>query len=248
MARPGLAVEPAPYFWLISRSGLSQFKKTVGITPVLGGDQHEGLCADGGTARALDFAFARRLASNKIVQPDRQWSELDDAALVEAYRKHSMQAAFTELVSRYEHRLLRVLQRMVNDHALAEELCQRTLIKAAFNLHKLRDTQAFYAWLLMVARGTALDELKHYSRRNRDPYEDALVGVEDPEPSHSMKNAIHVVLDRLSPEDRMVVILADLEQLSVAEIAQVLGTKEGAAKMRIKRARERFRSIYEEMT
>lgn len=182
------------------------------------------------------------------MQPDRQWSDLDDASLVEAYRKHSTQAAFAELVSRYEQRLFRVLLGMVNDPALAEELCQRTLVKAALNLHKLRDTKAFYAWLLMMARGTAIDELKHYSRRNRDPYEDTMVGVEDPEPSHSVKNAIHAVLGRLSPEDRIAVILADLEQLSVAEIAQVLGTKESAAKMRIKRARERFRIIYEEMT
>jgi RNA polymerase sigma-70 factor, ECF subfamily len=206
------------------------------------------MCVFRGTAGALGIIFIPRLALIRIVHPDRHWSELDDASLIEAYREHSAQAAFAELVTRYERRLFRVLLGMVNDAALAEELCQRTLVKAALNLDKLRDTQAFYAWLLMVARGTALDELKHYSRRNQDPYEDALVGVEDPEPSHSVKNAIRAVLGRLSPEDRMVVILADLEQLSVAEIAQALGTKESAAKMRIKRARARFRSIYEEMT
>ncbi len=178
----------------------------------------------------------------------RHWSELDDGALVDAYREHSTDAAFAELVNRYERRLFRVLVGMVSDPALAEELCQRTLVKAAFNLDKLRDSQAFYAWLLMVARGTALDELKRYARRNRDPYEDAMVGHENPVASHGVKNAIRIVLDRLSPEDRMAVILADLEQLSVTEIAQALGTKESAAKMRVKRARERFRSMYEELT
>lgn len=165
---------------------------------------------------------------------------------MEAYRDHATEAAFAELVMRYKPRLFRVLQNMVNDPALADELCQRTLVKAALNLGQLRDSHAFSSWLLHVARGTALDELKQYARRHRDPYEDSLVGVE--EPSHGIKEAIRAVLDRLSPEDRLTVVLADLEELTVAEIASILGTKESAAKMRIKRARARFRSIYERMT
>jgi RNA polymerase sigma-70 factor (ECF subfamily) len=183
-----------------------------------------------------------------IVQFKHNWSKLDDGALVEAYRKHAMEAAFAELITRYKQRLFHVLVRLVNDVALAEELCQRTLVKATFNLHKLRDSQAFYAWLLVMAKGTAKDELKHYSRRNREPYEDALMGAENPEPLHTTKDAIRVVLGRLSAEDRLIVLLADLEQLSVAEIAGRLGTKESAAKMRIKRARARFRTMYRQIT
>jgi RNA polymerase sigma-70 factor (ECF subfamily) len=182
------------------------------------------------------------------VQPGIDWSKLDDGALVEAYRERAVDAAFAVLVSRYEGRLFRVLVGMVSDVDLAEELCQRTFVKAVFNLDKLRDSQAFYAWLLMVARGTALDEQRQYARRNRDPYEEALVGAENPESSHSVKDAIRTVLGRLSPKDGLAVILADLQQLSVAEIAQAFGTKESAAKMRIKRARERFRSIYQDLT
>lgn len=175
------------------------------------------------------------------------WSDLDDGSLVEAYRNHSADAAFSELVRRYQQRLFRVLVGMVNDPVLAEELCQRTLVKAALNLHQLHDSQAFYGWLLRVARTQALDELKRYARRNRDPFEDSLMGSVDPGDSHGVKSLIRAVLGRLSPEERLTVLLADLEQRSIEEIAEILGTKHSATKMRITRARARFRSIYQEM-
>ena len=175
------------------------------------------------------------------------WSELDDGSLVEAYRTHAAEAAFAELVHRYQPRLFRVLVGMVNDAALAEELCQRTLVKAALNLDQLDDGQAFYAWLLRVARTQALDELRKYSRRKTDPFEDSHLGSVDPGASHGIKSTIRAVLGRLTPEERMAVLLADLEQRSIEEIAEILGTKESATKMRISRARARFRSIYQEM-
>ena len=175
------------------------------------------------------------------------WSELDDGSLVEAYRNHAAEAAFAELVHRYQSRLFKVLVGMVNDAALAEELCQRTLVKAALNLDQLQDSQAFYAWLLRVARTQALDEFKKYSRRNTDPFEDNHLGSVDPGVNHGIKSTIRAVLGRLTPDERMTLLLADLEQRSIEEIAEVLGIKQSATKMRIARARARFRSIYQEM-
>ena len=172
---------------------------------------------------------------------------MDDASLVEAYRDHAVQAAFAELVHRYQQRLFRVLVGMVNDAALAEELCQRALVKAALHIDQLGDGQAFYGWLLRVARTTALDELKKYGRRNRDPYEDRLMGTVSHEYQSDVKEVIRAVLGQLSPEERLTILLADLEQRSVAEIGQILGTKNSATKMRISRARTRFRTIYEDM-
>lgn len=176
-----------------------------------------------------------------------RWSDLDDGALVDAYRHHGNDAAFAELVRRYQERLFRVLVGMVSDPILAEELCQRTLVKAALNMHQLNDGQAFYGWLLQVARTQALDELKRYARRKRDPYEESLMGSVDPGANHSEKNLVRAILGRLSPEERMTVLLADWEQRSIEEISEILGTKTSATKMRINRARSRFRAVYEEM-
>ena len=176
-----------------------------------------------------------------------RWSDLDDGSLVEAYRNHAAEAAFAELVHRYEQRLFRVLVGMVNDPALAEELCQRSLVKAALNLHQLHDSQAFYGWLLRVAKTQALDELKQYARRNSDPFEERHMKSVDPGVNHGVKSLIRAVLGRLSPEDRLAVLLADLEQRSIEEISEIMGTKPSATKMRITRARARFRSIYQEM-
>lgn len=175
------------------------------------------------------------------------WKELDDGALVEAYRTHAQEAAFAELVQRYQQRLFRVLVGMVSDPGLAEELCQRALVKAALNLHQLTDAQAFYGWLLRVARTAALDELKKYAHRHQDPLEKALTATV-PRENHHVNHVIRTVLKRLNPDERIIVLLADLEQLTIEEIGEILGTKTSATKMRITRARSRFRDIYEEMT
>ena len=106
----------------------------------------------------LDFCRLTGLCCARLVQ--RPWSELDDGMLIAAYRKHAAEAAFSELVHRYEGRLFRVLMGMVGDIDLAEELCQRALVKAALNLDQLSNGHAFYAWLLRVARYAALDEMK----------------------------------------------------------------------------------------
>lgn len=176
-----------------------------------------------------------------------RWSDLDDGALVEAYRNQAADAAFAELVRRYQPRLFRVLVGMVNDPILAEELCQRTLVKAALNMHQLNKAQAFYGWLLRVARTQALDELKHYARRNRDPFEESLMGTVDPGANHTEKHLVRAILGRLSPDERLAVLLADWEQRSTEEISKILGLKLSATKMRITRARSRFRAVYKEM-
>lgn len=176
------------------------------------------------------------------------WSELDDGTLIRAYRDQAAEAAFSELVHRYEGRLFRVLVGMVSDPALAEELCQRALVKAALSLDQLTKGQAFYSWLLRVARSAALDELKKHANANHDVYEEVMRDSAADSPNHGIKDAIRSVLKRLTDEDRMALLLSDLEQLTIEEISMVLGTNRSATKMRISRARSRFRDLYEELT
>ena len=179
-----------------------------------------------------------------------EWQTLSDMELVRAYREHQVDQAFATLVRRYHVRLFRVLTGILGgDKHLAEELCQRTLIKAALNIEQLRQEQAFYGWLLKVARGTAIDELRSLERRRRRE-EPAPAGVQAPDPTAAIatKDAVARVLGSMDPDDRLVLVLADLEKHTMSELADVLDCKESAAKMRLKRARERFKHIYSEMS
>lgn len=168
-----------------------------------------------------------------------------DLELVADYRAGS-DYAFGLLVQRYQLRLFRVLLGMVRDPALAEELCQRVLVKAALRIDQLRDGVAFYGWLLAIARATALDELRKQKHRRYEPLE--AVHEEGRASGLDVRQTVNAVLAEMTPEDRMAVILADLQELAMDEVAEALGVKLSAAKMRVKRARERFRAIYGERT
>ena len=175
--------------------------------------------------------------------PAKQWESLEDAELVDMYRTTGVDAAFAELVRRYQVRLFRVLLGMTSDGALAEELAQRALVKAATRIDQLKDGQAFYAWLLSIARGTALDERRAPRVRLRAS-EDSL--AQRPTTADlGVQHSVRQVLAQLAPEEAMTLVLADLQGMSMHEIATALGVGESAAKMRVKRARQRFRDLYQ---
>ncbi len=179
-------------------------------------------------------------------QPKNSWSELSDQDLVSRYRDNGLDAAFAELVRRYQDRLFGVVVGIVNKRGLGEELCQRSFIKAALRIDQLKDPQAFYAWLIAIARTTALDELRNMQRqRDRQqafaqnlPKEDQTTA--DPE----LRHTVCTVLGQMDPNDRLVILLADFQELSTKELSIALQIKESAVKMRVKRSRDRFRKLF----
>lgn len=177
------------------------------------------------------------------------WDALSDEELISIYMERQIDQAFGALVRRYQVRLFRIIVGMVGDPSLAEELCQRALVKAALRLDQLREGQAFYAWLITVARATVIDEIRSNERRKRREEASAPIDeADDAAERHHVKDAVRNVLAQLAPDDRLVLVLADLEKHSMTELAAILECGESAAKMRLKRARERFRSLYEEMS
>lgn len=171
---------------------------------------------------------------------------LSDHELLEDYRDHGRQAALAELVRRYQTRLFRVILGMVADSGLAEELTQQAFVKAATRLDQLRDGQAFYAWLITIARSVTFDELRRRQRRPTGLLEGGAPPVEpSTQPTHDVKQAVRATLAALTPEERLVIILADLQGLSMKEIAVAVGLGLSATKMRLQRARARFRELYE---
>ena len=171
----------------------------------------------------------------------RQWSDLDDAELVDIYRESGTEAAFETLVRRYQVRLFRLILGLIGDAPLAEELCQQAFVKAALRLEQLREPAAFYGWLLRIGRAATMDELRKRKRRESLPVDTTSEGVD---PNHETKLAVRRVLEAMTPDDRDILLLADLERMTMREIAATLGINESAAKMRLKRARERFREEF----
>ena len=165
-----------------------------------------------------------------------------DAYLVAQFRG-GIDAAFAALVDRHGTSLYRFLLAMVHDEVVAEELAQAALVKAARRIDQLLDGQAFMSWLLAVARTTALDHLRARHPERHRPLDEAPVAVSSSDAEVVLD--VRRVMARISSDDREVLLAADLLQLSMEELAEALEIAVSAAKMRVQRARARFRASYD---
>lgn len=161
------------------------------------------------------------------------------------------EAAFPLLYRRYERRLLAFLVPYVGDLALAEDLLQETFLRVFRQRASYEPRGAFRTWLFAIARNLALD---HFRRRRGSPeaiplpQEEGVAGTDPGWVPDATPDALGVLVGReaaaslraalleLPEEDRAVILLSRLEGLRYREIAEILGSTEGAVKVRAHRA------------
>jgi RNA polymerase sigma-70 factor (ECF subfamily) len=179
-------------------------------------------------------------------------SRVSDARLVEEARSGD-QAAFGELVQRYEKRLLRVILRFVRDPDLAEDLAQETFLRVYERMEQYDPARRFGPWLFRIGVNLTLDYLRRRKRRGwtslfseggRDQWPD--LAVPDPRTNIDLHQEVWTVVDRLPERYRTVLVLRDLEGFSTSEIAAILDRKEATVRWRLAEARNRFQEFWEQ--
>ncbi len=165
--------------------------------------------------------------------------------------------SFEQLFERHRQRVAAIAGRFFPHAPQVEEIVQETFIKAYFGLtnfshHKV---DSFAHWLARIAFNCCYDELRRQSRSPERMSADfdaaerrqlrALTGVEGStlESTAINRDLAHKLLRLLSAEDRLVLVLLDVEGLSVAEIAQLLGWSSPKVKIRAFRARADLRRL-----
>jgi RNA polymerase sigma-70 factor (ECF subfamily) len=137
------------------------------------------------------------------------------------------------------------LARLTGDLARAQELSQETFLRAYRALAQGERWDNPRAWLYRVASRLATDD---YRRRKLLEWLPLLDTEPDPAPNHEVavdeQAAVQSTLDKLPPKYRVPLVLYTYEERSVAEIAETLGLSTSAVKMRLCRAREKFRRTY----
>jgi RNA polymerase sigma-70 factor (ECF subfamily) len=176
-----------------------------------------------------------------------------DQLLVERARAGE-RAAFDQLVSRYQRRLMRLLTRLLNDPAEAEDVVQETFIKAYRALRHFRGDAAFYTWLYRIAINTAknalLNRKRHVASQRVEPSlsrpegsneDERLRDINTPESmlaSKQIAQTVNAAMDALPIDLRTAIALREIEGLSYEEIAQIMACPIGTVRSRIFRARE----------
>src|SRR5688500_7829909 len=168
------------------------------------------------------------------------------------------ESAFEELFVRHKRRVALIASRFFREPRQIEEIVQESFTKAFFALGEFtnRRDASFAAWLARISFNACYDELRRRKRRPEGAL-DELTGDEtarlrervrggsDAEDAAVTRDLASKLLARLSPEDRLVLVLLDVEGLSVAEIAELKGWTASKVKVRAHRARASLRRVLE---
>jgi RNA polymerase sigma-70 factor, ECF subfamily len=167
------------------------------------------------------------------------WPE-DDDALARVVRQNP--AAFAELYRRYANRVYRYLLAQLGDVHQAQDLAAQTFLAALEDIGTYRGQGQFAAWLLTIARHTAADYFRRRRRRSMLPLE-AAAHMADPAPpleqvvaARLRMQQVMAHLPMLAADRAEALTLRIFGELSVAEVAQVMGRSEAAVRMLIHRA------------
>jgi RNA polymerase sigma-70 factor (ECF subfamily) len=162
--------------------------------------------------------------------------EVEDRDLIARARRKDVEA-YNLLVSRWEKRVFNYLLRLVRSREDALDLSQDVFLKAYQNLGKLDDPDRFGPWLFRIGHNEAVSFL----RRQRPEDELPEIGTE---PARfrmfpvELSVAVRTALNRLTPEQREVVLLKVYEGFKFEEMAEVLDCPVSTAKSRLYAALE----------
>lgn len=158
--------------------------------------------------------------------------------------------AFRELVRLWHAPVWRYVRGMVGSPDLADDLAQEVWVAVVRGLPRLRRPERFAPWLFTIARRTITDHLRQVYQESETSADepDAPVAIVDVDRLDSVLNAMEIEagLTGLPPLEREVLILFHLQDLPLAECAEVLGVPAGTVKSRLHRARSMLRDILTE--
>jgi RNA polymerase sigma-70 factor (ECF subfamily) len=188
----------------------------------------------------------------------------DEERLIERLRQRD-EGAFNELVRLHQAAVFRQLLRMIGDAAEAEDLAQEVFVTVFKAIETFRGDSRLATWIHRIAQNHARNRLKYHGRHKRrgdapleETTEEAVAvpetGSRLPRPDHQVEAhqaelQIRLAITQLEPEQRTLIVLRDLENLSYEEIQEQTGLPSGTVKSRLHRARvalqERFRALSE---
>ncbi len=195
-------------------------------------------------------------AQSKFSQPATPLQLNAEPALIKAAQHQDMRA-FNQLVRTYQGELYRTAFRILGESDAASDATQEAFIAAYKHIQSFRDG-SFRAWLMRIVTNACYDQLREKQRRPTVSLDAMLTETNnarvDTEPvapilpqdaaeRHELNEAIQRGLEVLPVDQRVTLILADIDEFAYEEIARIMNTNPGTVKSRLSRARSSLREI-----
>jgi len=180
---------------------------------------------------------------------------MEETRVIKEAQKGSV-AAFNQLVMAYQGTAYNVAYRVIGNGDAAADACQEAFLKAYQAIKQYRGG-SFKSWLLRIVTNACYDQMRYKSRRpatsledmtenSDDPSEKLVNGSERPEESilrGELNDLIQVGINHLPEDQRMILVLSDVQGFSYQEIAEIVGQPLGTIKSRLSRGRQRLRDF-----
>jgi RNA polymerase sigma factor (sigma-70 family) len=142
--------------------------------------------------------------------------------------------------------LRRYARGLMRDQTAADDLVQDCLERVVANWHRRRNDDP-RTWVFAILHNLAVNRLRQKTRRGEhvsiEDVDDSSFSVRPAQEDALMRKDILDALERLPEDQRSVLLLVSVEDLSYAQVAEVLAIPIGTVMSRLSRARERLRSI-----
>jgi RNA polymerase sigma-70 factor, ECF subfamily len=182
---------------------------------------------------------------------------LVDFGLIERARSGD-DGAFNQVVQVYRKRILGTIARLIGRPEDVEDVGQEVFLRLYFSLDQLRTAEVFEPWLYRLTVNAAYDYLRRQKRRRESRMSDlseqqvmmadaAAGGKQSDEDQRRAKvrEQVEDLLGQVSEEDRILLMLKEVEGLSLKELEKIYHANENALKVRLFRARQRVLKAYE---
>ncbi|MBI3207879.1 MAG: sigma-70 family RNA polymerase sigma factor [Candidatus Solibacter usitatus] len=172
--------------------------------------------------------------------------------------KEGDDAAYNEIVQAYRKRILGTISRLIGRPEDVEDVGQEVFLRLYFSLGQLRAPEVFEPWLYRLTVNAAYDYIRRNKRRPESRMSDlselqvqaadANAGsrVRDDEVKKGeIREFVQTLLGKVSPEDRILLTLKEVEGLSLKDLERVYHINENALKVRLFRARQRVLKAFD---
>jgi len=160
--------------------------------------------------------------------------------------------AFTELVRRYQTRVIHLVSRLLNDREVSEDIAQEVFVRVHLHRRNYRTGSKFSTWLFTIAANLAKNEIRRRKRRRnwtsldemQETLKDASLQFADPKAGREsdlereqLGGVVGQAIEALPDRYRIALVLRDIDGMAYEEIGQVLKLPGGTVRSRINRAR-----------
>lgn len=157
------------------------------------------------------------------------------------------------LFSRYKKPLYGFFYGMNKDQDLSEDLVQNTFFRIIKYRHLFRGDGDFKTWMFHIARNVRHDQFKKEKLKGKESLEKWQDRLGHSENKHSEiqwnedQEMLAIALERLPEEKREVLLLSKYQEKKYSEIGEILGCSEGAVKVKVFRALQELKAVYQQL-